>query len=91
MDDRQEYLEGKEFIFVYGVSRILPPSEKTGGLFATEQRAYRRERVVRCRDCARAEPMPLTFSDRLICAFLDDMSVEPDGFCSWAKPMEEDS
>lgn len=46
----------------------------------------RRERVVRCRDCAHAEPMPLAFSDRLICAYLDDMSVEPDGFCAWGEP-----
>ena len=43
----------------------------------------RRERIVRCRDCRHAEPMPLPFSDRLICAHLDDMSVEPDGFCAW--------
>lgn len=44
-----------------------------------------RERVVRCRDCKNAEPMPLSFSDRLICAYLDDMAVEPEGFCAWGE------
>ena len=48
MADNPSDLVGKEFIFEYGTDRILPPSEKTGGVFATEQRAYRRERVVRC-------------------------------------------
>ena len=47
-----------------------------------------RERVVRCRDCVYAEPMPLSYSDRLICAHFDDMSVEPDGFCAWGEPRE---
>lgn len=45
----------------------------------------RRERIVRCRDCRYAEPMPLSFSDLLICAYLDDMSVEPEGFCAWGE------
>ena len=45
----------------------------------------RRERIVRCRDCRYAEPMPLSFSDLLICAHLDDMSVEPEGFCAWGE------
>lgn len=54
MVDNPSDLVGKEFIFEYGTERILPPSDKTGGVFATEQRAYRRERVVRCRDCAHA-------------------------------------
>ena len=85
MAENPSDLVGKEFIFEYGVDRILPPSDKTGGVFATEQRAYRRERIVRCRDCRHAEPMPLAFSDRLICAHLDDMSVEPDGFCAWGE------
>lgn len=96
MDDRPEYLEGKEFIFVYGVSRIFPPSEKTGGLFATEQRAYRRERVVRCRDCANA----FASGGQLDCLhfaqwdYYNDKPgiwpVEPDGFCKWGKPKEEE-
>ena len=47
MVDNPTDLVGKEFIFEYGIDRILPPSDKTGGVFATEQRAYRRERVVR--------------------------------------------
>lgn len=45
----------------------------------------RRERIVRCRDCKHTEPMPLSFSDRLICAYHDDMAVEPDGFCAWGE------
>lgn len=45
----------------------------------------RRESIVRCRDCRYAEPMPLSFSDLLICAYLDDMSVEPEGFCAWGE------
>ena len=85
MVDNPSDLVGKEFIFEYGVNRILPPSDKTGGVFATEQSAYRRERIVRCRDCRYAEPMPLSFSDLLICAYLDDMSVEPEGFCAWGE------
>ena len=47
MADNPTDLVGKEFIFEYGVDRILPPSDKTGDIFATEQRAYRRERVER--------------------------------------------
>lgn len=90
MDENPTDLVGKEFIFEYGVDRILPPSDKNGGVFATEQRAYRRERVVRCRDCVYAEPMPLSYSDRLICAHFDDMSVEPDGFCAWGDEQDGD-
>ena len=54
MDENPSDLVGKEFIFEYGVDRIMPPSDKNGGIFTIEQRAYRRERVVRCRDCGRA-------------------------------------
>lgn len=81
MADNPSDLVGKEFIFEYGVDRILPPSDKTGGIFATEQRAYRRERVVRCRDCAHAH-LAGTCCDR----FYDGgwVPVEPDGFCAWA-------
>ena len=48
-----------------------------------------RERVVRRRDCVYAEPMPLSYSDRLICAHFDDMSVEPGGFCAWGRERED--
>jgi len=68
MDDNPSDLVGKEFIFEYGVDRILPPSEKTGGVFATEQRAYRRERVVRCRDCAHWQKDP-TADNMGVCWF----------------------
>ena len=50
-----------------------------------------RERIVRCRDCKYAEPMPLSYSDRLICAHFDDMSVEPDGFCAWGEQRGEEA
>ena len=85
MADNPSDLVGKEFIFEYGLDRILPPSDKTGGVFATEQRAYRRERVVRCRDCKYAHPCPLADSEKLMCAFHDEMLVSPDGFCSWGE------
>lgn len=45
----------------------------------------RRKRVVRCRDCAHASPCPLADSEKLICAFHDEMFVNPDDFCSWGK------
>ena len=32
MAENPSDLVGKEFIFEYGVDRILPPSEETGGL-----------------------------------------------------------
>ena len=88
MDENPSDLVGKEFIFEYGVDRILPPSDKTGGVFATEQRAYRRERVVRCRDCVYAGPCPLADSEKLMCAFHDEMLVTPDGFCAWGEERE---
>lgn len=77
-------LVGKEFIFEYGVDRILPPSEKTGGVFATEQRAHRRERVVRCRDCAHF----LDGDCLLLRVSMPDMDG---GFCAWGERREEDS
>ena len=85
MAENPSDLVGKEFIFEYGLDRILPPSEKTGGVFATEQRCYRRERVVRCWDCAHAGPCPLADSEKLMCAFHDEMLVDPDDFCSWGE------
>ena len=91
MAENPSDLVGKEFIFEYGVNRILPPSDKTGGIFATEQIAYRRERVVRCRDCERS------WNDGRTCSFFSDFddghiipaSVYPDGFCAWGEPREE--
>lgn len=90
MADNPSDLVGKEFIFEYGLDRIIPPSEKAGGTFALEQRAYRRERVVRCRDCVHAHPCPLADSEKLMCEFLDEMFVSPFGFCSWGSPREGD-
>lgn len=47
-----------------------------------------KERVVRCRDCAYAGPCPLADSEKLMCAFHDEMLVTPDGFCAWGEPRE---
>lgn len=44
-----------------------------------------RERVVRCRDCAHSEPCPLVGTEKLVCNFLDEMLVNPDGFCAWGE------
>ena len=86
MADNPTDLVGKEFIFEYGVDRILPPSDKTGDIFATEQRAYRRERVVRCRDCKHAIT---SYRDGLPrCAgplVMEATLVSPDGFCAWGE------
>ena len=82
MVDNPSDLVGKEFIFEYGVDRILPPSDKTGGVFATEQRAYRRERVVRCRDCASWD------ADEGWCNGFE-CTTEPDGFCKWGVRREQ--
>ena len=46
------------------------------------------ERVVRCRDCVYAGPCPLADSEKLMCAFHDEMLVTPDGFCAWGEPRE---
>ena len=78
MAENPSDLVGKEFIFEYGVYRILPPSDKTGGVFATEQRAYRRERIVRCLDCTRCERV----GDMAYCHHFR-LYVPPRGFC-WA-------
>lgn len=77
-------LVGKEFIFEYGVDRILPPSDKTGGVFATEQRAYRRERVVRCRDCKHWRRP--TDRERSRCTgVMAFVEPTPNGFCAWGE------
>lgn len=47
-----------------------------------------RERVVRCRDCEHASTCPLADSEKLMCAFHDEMLVSPDDFCSWGKGRE---
>lgn len=49
----------------------------------------RRERIVRCRDCEHASPCPLADSEKLMCAFHDEMLVNPGDFCSWG--MERDA
>ena len=86
MDESPTDLVGKEFIFEYGIDRILPPSDKTGGVFATEQRAYRRERVVRRRDCGRA----LDGATCGIWCMEHNRQTEPDGFCAWGRSVGVD-
>ena len=88
MHENPSDLVGKEFVFEYGVDRILPPSERTGGAFATKQRAYRRERVVRCRDCAMSSAMGY-LCERFRDDFGRPANVVPEGFCAWGEPREE--
>ena len=97
MVDNPSDLVGKEFIFEYGVDRILPPSNKTGGVCATEQSAYRRERIVRCRDCKHA--VEHCDTEKLDCTHFSQWDyyedepghwpVEPDGFCAWGERRDE--
>ena len=47
------------------------------------------ERVTRCRDCRHASPCPLADSEKLMCAFHDEMLVNPGDFCAWGVPREE--
>lgn len=49
----------------------------------------RRERVVRCRDCEHAHPCPLAGSKKIMCAFHDEMFVNPNDFCSWGEECED--
>ena len=60
-----------------------------------------RERVVRCRDCEHAvyhrsksiigtELVTLTCSGPIQGAYSEGADVEPDGFCAWGEPREED-
>lgn len=87
MGENPSDLVGKEFIFEYGLDRILPPSEKTGGTFALEQRAYRRERVVRCRDCVHWR-RPSDRERSRCTGAMAFVEPSPDGFCAWAKERE---
>ena len=73
--------------YIYGPS-VREEQTGRGKVVMVTPASERRERIVRCRDCKHAEPMPLSYSERLICAYLDDMSVEPDGFCKWGAPRE---
>ena len=91
MDENPSDFVGKEFIFEYGLDRIMLPSEETGGTFALEQRCYRRERVVRCRDCVMCEHKAIGnqhrgyFREWDYCYHWAE-DVEPDGFCAWGEP-----
>lgn len=82
MAENPSDLVGKEFIFEYGLDRIIPPSEKTGGVFAIEQMVHRRERVVRCKDC---ECFMSDDDTGCWCVRLN-REVGPRGFCAWGEP-----
>lgn len=49
-----------------------------------------RERIVRCHDCEYAHPSPLADSEKLMCELLDEMFVDPCGFCSYGKTEEDE-
>lgn len=90
MEDRPEYLEGKEFIFEYGPLRLLPldqmRKDEFGDTIATEQRAYRRERIVRCRDCKNYRPAEDDeHEDGCALAYAYLFETSPDGFCAWGE------
>lgn len=90
MAENPSDLVGKEFIFEYGLDRIMPPSEKTGGIFAIEQRAFRRERIVRCRDCVHWRRP--TDRERSRCTgVMAFVEPTPNGFCAWGVRREEDA
>lgn len=88
MNDSPEYLEGKEFIFKYGRWSLLPldrlRKDEFGNTIASEQNAYRRERIVRCRDCRRS----FEECGDLWCRGIVGPPVEPDGFCAWGEERE---
>lgn len=95
MDDRPEYLEGQEFIFKYGRLRLLPldqlRKDEFGETVASDQKMHRRERVVRCRDCANAFASGGLFNCMHFAQWdyyndcPGEWTVEPDGFCAWGK------
>lgn len=65
---------------------------------ATDLRARRRERIVRCKDCEHAYEIDGT--DELNCLYFNDWDyrndcpdewrVEPDGFCAWGEERGDD-
>lgn len=70
---------------------------KDEGTYAT----CAKERITRCRDCKHAmehrsksilgtELVTLTCSGPIQGAYSEGADVEPDGFCAWGEPREED-
>ena len=68
------------------VCLIVPAIDADTGVIQAD--FIRRERIVRCRDCAHASPCPLADSEKLMCAFHDEMLVNPGEFCSWGMERE---
>lgn len=65
------------------VCLAVPSIELDASLFHVDYLPL--QRIVRCRDCVHASPCPLADSEKLMCAFHDEMLVDPDDFCSWGK------
>lgn len=61
---------------------LLPLSEKSLEMVILD-------RVTRCKDCVHSEPCPLAFTDKLICAFHDEMLVRAGDFCSFGESRED--
>lgn len=71
--------------YIYGTKVRTSEDERVWELTPQSER---RERVVRCRDCEHASPCPLADSEKLMCAFHDEMFVNSDDFCSWGEGRE---
>lgn len=78
-------LRDREYVVKDPVEIVV--ETKDGGRLKPPQEI--RERIVRCRDCEHASPCPLADSEKLMCAFHDEMLVNPGDFCSWG--MERDA
>ena len=84
----RELLEGKPAEYIV-VNPVAVEAEFEDGRVVRYPQEIR-ERIVRCRDCAHAGPCPLADSEKLMCAFHDEMLVNPGDFCAWGEPREED-
>ena len=83
--------------YIYGM-RVK--TSEDGRVWEMTPQSERRERIVRCRDCAYAverrtesiigtELVTLTCSGPIQGAYSEGEEVSPDGFCAWGKPREE--
>ena len=67
--------------------RVIWQRKEGGITFETvKMNAEQRERIVRCRDCRRS------FEERgdLWCRGIVGPPIEPEGFCAWGEPREEE-
>ena len=89
----RKLLEGKPTEYVV-VNPVAVEAEFENGRVVRYPQEIR-ERVVRCRDCGRAYQRgdALYCSRYLRCGSNDrpaPLPVEPDGFCAWGEPREEE-